>query len=65
MKHIGSVMSVSVLLMVTSLAYARGGGHSGGHSAFGHHTSRHCATYARDRHGRIQRDARAKQEFMN
>jgi hypothetical protein len=57
------------LLLITSLAHARGGGHGGGHfgghSAVGPQTSRYCSTCARDRHGHIQRDAHAKQEVMN
>jgi hypothetical protein len=69
MKKLGIISNVCVLLMVTSLAYARGGGHSGGHaggySAFGQHTSRYCATCARDSQGHIQRDPQTKQEFMN
>jgi hypothetical protein len=69
MKKLTIVINVCILLMVTSLAYARGGGHggghAGGHSAFGQHTSRYCSTCARDSHGHIQRDAHAKQEFMN
>jgi hypothetical protein len=69
MKKFGIVIGVCIVLLVTSLASARGGGHAGGHagghSAVGQQTSRYCATCARDRHGRIQRDAHAKQEFMN
>jgi hypothetical protein len=61
-KALGITRFLVMLSFGSPSVYARGGGH-GGH-ALGHHTSRYCETCPRDAHGRIQRDPKAKQEFM-
>lgn len=64
MKPIGIVISVCALLIVASLAHARGG--RGGHGGTGHggsHATR-CVSCPRDAHGRIERSEEAQREFM-